>query len=735
MNNPLVLSVAVPGPFRKLFDYLPAKSSTPIPPPGSRVLVPFGKRRLVAILISAEHRKVEGKFKLKPVIDYLDDEPVFPSQLLTWLRKVAHYYHHPLGETLLTALPVALRKDAPVKTVTDIYWHCNNTVDDIAAQLKRAPKQLAVLEYICSHDAPVKQETLIEKFPGSHGILKTLQEKDLIQKIEQAVSSSAKIGAHTQQTKKLSTEQQSVVDSMLQHIDEFKVMLLDGVTGSGKTEVYITVARQVLEQGKQVLILLPEIALTPQLVSRFKNNFDYEIEVLHSGLNNSERYTVWDKVRKNKTKILIGTRSAIFSPFCELGLIVIDEEHDLSFKQQDGLRYSTRDIAILRANEQKIPIILGSATPSLESIANMSKAHYLHLHLKQRAGNAVPPKIMTLDIKGKQLTEGLASELIQAINNNLARNEQVLLFLNQRGFAPALICHECGSVEKCPRCERNMTMHQARQRITCHHCGYEKKIPQECHACGNTELKPLGFGTERIENGLKALFPETDIIRIDRDTTSRKNAILDLLQQVDEDKGQILLGTQMLAKGHDFPNVTLVGILNADQGLFGADLRSGERLAQLITQVAGRAGRGNKPGRVLIQTHHPEHDLWQTLINESYESYAQKALAERKQAMLPPFSYSALFRAESTRQNDAYTFLTELRDLIANYRSVGVDILGPVPAPMEKKAGKFRIQLLLMSSNREKLHTCIEQALITIETLKSAKKVRWNLDVDPLDMT
>lgn len=737
MSQTTVLKVAVPGPFRKLFDYLPVRDTNiPLPKSGTRTLIPFGTRNIVGIVIEVSSSTDSSPYKLKHAREYLDKEPVFDADMLRWLKKIAHYYHHPLGDTLLTALPVLLRKGKEAKALKEIYWQANEGSKETLNSLKRAPKQIAIYQFLKQQDVPVNQQSLKEHFQNTHTALKALLEKKLVRQIDTPKTSSANIDKHTATTPNILTENQKhVVDSIEAHINEFKVILLNGVTGSGKTEVYIQTCKHVIEQHKQVLILLPEIALTPQLVSRFKTQFDCAIDVLHSGLNDSERFTVWDNIKNNKSQILIGTRSSVFSPFENLGLIIIDEEHDLSFKQQDGLRYSTRDIAILRANALGIPVLLGSATPSLESIANTSKPHYLHLHLKQRAGKAIPPKISTINIKGRQLTEGLSNELIQQIKKTLSRNEQVLLFLNQRGYAPALICHECGTVERCPRCERNMTIHHARKRITCHHCGYEKKLPDTCSSCGHGDLRPIGYGTERIETCLHTLFPDTETIRIDRDTTSRKNAILDLLKQVDNDKAQILLGTQMLAKGHDFPNVTLVGILNADQGLFGADLRSEERLAQLVVQVAGRAGRGEKPGQVLIQTHHPEHELWNTLINQSYDKYAEKALHERKAAQLPPYSYSALFRSESVRLNDAFTFLNELNQTILPFRGLGVEIFGPVTAPLEKKAGKFRTQLLLMSSNREKLHQCIAHGLNAIEKLQSAKKVRWNLDVDPLDMS
>lgn len=739
MTNPRILKVAVPGPFRKLFDYLlPEEDKLNIPLPGCRILVPFGSRQVIGIVIESQQGQSsnsEKRFQLKSVIEILDIEPSFDAGLLNWLMRVSQYYHHPLGDTLLTALPVLLRKEKHPTPKKERYWQITNHSDDVFESLKRAPKQLALYQFLQAQKRPVIQHFLSSQFSNAATTLKQLQSKNLVELIEK-FSAPKDFQRETRSTvKQLTADQQQACDAIIQQLNKFHVTLLNGVTGSGKTEVYIHVSRQAVAQGKQVLFLLPEIALTPQLVSRFQSQFDCNVDVLHSGLNDSERFTIWHKVKNNQVAILIGTRSAIFSPFNSLGLIIIDEEHDLSFKQQDGLRYSTKDIAMLRGQLNHFPVVLGSATPSFESIANAEKPHFQELLLTRRAGKALPPKIHTLDIKGRQLTEGIANELLSLIEKTLNKNEQVILFLNQRGYAPALICHQCGLVDKCPRCDRNMTIHQARQRLTCHHCGYEKKLPMHCPSCQHDDLRPIGYGTERIEKCLQALFPETDIIRIDRDTTSRKNAILSLLEKIRNDRGQILLGTQMLAKGHDFPNVTLVGILNADQGLFGADLRSEERLAQLILQVAGRAGRAEKPGQVVIQTHHPEHALWNTLINESYNSYAHKALEERKQAKLPPFTYAALLRSEATRFDYAMQFLSDVRTKIKGFQDHQVEIYGPVSAPMERRAGKFRTQLLLMCENRERLHQCIATALNHIETLSSAKKVRWNLDVDPLDMS
>ena len=435
----------------------------------------------------------------------------------------------------------------------------------------------------------------------------------------------------------LNSAQQEAVDAVRKQIDQFQVFLLDGVTGSGKTEVYLRIVQAVLEHGRQALILVPEIGLTPQLLARFQRRISSPLAVLHSGLSDRERLNAWLAARDNHAQVVIGTRSAIFTPLEQPGVIIIDEEHDSSLKQQEGFRYHSRDLAIIRAREAQIPIILGSATPSLESLHNTHRKRYHNLSLPERVGDAVTPDLQLLDIRNQNMSEGLSAPLLRAMQVHLEAGSQVLLFLNRRGFAPTLICHECGWLKQCRNCDAHMTLHLRRHRLICHHCGVEQAIPQGCAACGSVDLRALGQGTERIERALKKVFPDIGIARIDRDSTRRKGSLQNLLEDIHAGRRRILIGTQMLAKGHHFPDVTLVGIVNADQGLFGADYRAGEHMAQLVLQVAGRAGRAEKPGTVIIQTHHPEHPLLQTLVNHGYAAFAESTLLERKAACLPAF--------------------------------------------------------------------------------------------------
>ncbi|HEY0634092.1 MAG TPA: primosomal protein N', partial [Gammaproteobacteria bacterium] len=532
----------------------------------------------------------------------------------------------------------------------------------------------------------------------------------------------------------LNSAQHVAVSAITAAAGTFQPFLLDGVTGSGKTEVYLQAIAPVLAAGRQVLLLVPEIGLTPQLVERFRRRFAVPLGLLHSGLSDGERQCAWLMARDGHAPIVIGTRSALFTPLRNPGLIIVDEEHDPSFKQQEGFRYSARDVAIVRAHQLGIPIVLGSATPSLESLHNAQAGRYRLLRLPERAGSALHPKMRLLDVRQQPLQEGLAEPLALLMRRHLERGGQVLLFLNRRGYSPALICHDCGHVAGCPRCDARLTYHSAQRRLRCHHCGTERPVPTQCPKCGSADLRPLGQGTERIEEGLRARFPGVGLVRIDRDTTSRKGAMTALLLEVHAGEARILIGTQMVAKGHHFPEVTLVGILDADQGLFSADFRASERMAQLILQVAGRAGRAERPGEVVIQTHVPDHPLLRTLVESDYHAFAEAALRERAQAQFPPFSHLALLRAEAVDPTAPLTFLEAARRLAEGHAAAGVQLLGPVPAPMERRAGRTRAQLLLQSSSRTGLHRLLEPWVVALEGLKEGRKVRWSLDVDPAEL-
>lgn len=534
---------------------------------------------------------------------------------------------------------------------------------------------------------------------------------------------------------RLNTEQATAVGAIRSEDTQFAAWLLAGVTGSGKTEVYLSVLENILAQGRQALVLVPEIGLTPQTIARFRERFNAPVEVLHSGLNDSERLSVWLRARNGEAAIVIGTRSALFTPFSRLGVIIIDEEHDSSYKQQEGWRYHARDLAVFRAREEGIPIVMGTATPALETLHNVQMGKYRQLTLSKRAGNAKPAVQHLLDLKGLPLKVGLSQPLLKRIKAHLQADNQVILFLNRRGYAPALLCHECGWIAECQRCDHYYTLHQNYRQLRCHHCDSQRPVPQQCPKCGSTHLVSVGVGTEQLENELAPLFPDTPITRIDRDTTSRKGSLEQHLADVHQGGARILIGTQMLAKGHHFPDVTLVALLDVDGALFSADFRSAERFAQLYTQVSGRAGRAGKQGEVILQTHHPEHPLLQILLQQGYDAFAKQALAERKSVFLPPYTSHIIVRSEDHDNQQSALFLQQLRNLLETspLKDDALWIMGPVPALQAKRGGRFRWQLLLQHPSRQLLQRLIKTSQPLINTLPQARKVKWTLDVDPID--
>lgn len=457
------------------------------------------------------------------------------------------------------------------------------------------------------------------------------------------------------------------------------------------------------------------------------------VVALHSGFSDKERLNAWLGAKSGVAKIIIGTRSAIFSPFENVGLIIVDEEHDLSFKQQEGFRYHARDLAVMRAQAKNIPIILGSATPSLETLCRAQQGRYQHLRLPERAGVALPPSFYVLDIRNVQIEEGLSPSLLNAVREHLGNGDQVMLFLNRRGFAPVLMCHACGWMAKCKRCDARMTYHHDPRRLHCHHCDSQRPIFSKCDACETPDLQIIGLGTERLEIALQKHFPDISIARIDRDSTQRKGSMESLLDAIHDGTHRILIGTQMLAKGHHFPNVTLVGIIDTDGGFFSSDFRAIERMGQLVLQVAGRAGRVSKPGTVVIQTHHPDHPLLHQLIKESYHYFATTLLKEREQAAMPPYAFLALFRADAYQADVATQFLQQIKNL-ATALGETLPIWGPVPAPMPRRAGRYRVQLLVRAQHRPLLQRCLSRLLPEIEKLSTKHQVRWSVDVDPLEM-
>jgi primosomal protein N' (replication factor Y) len=726
------IQVAVPAPLYSCFDYLsPEDIDNTTLQPGCRVQVPFGRRFHIGVILGHSDTTKVPANKLKAVQTIFDFEPVLPADLLKLLKWAASYYQYPIGEVIHAAMPALLRKGKAPSIRGQAIWRTGSKPVDPNTEFKRAPRQLQLYRFLQQQHGGASDELLNQQFENWRTAMKSLVVKGQVIKTEQPCLPEAV--ANAEAGPELNPEQQSIIDTIQSQAAGYKAHLIHGITGSGKTEVYISLAQQVLAAGKQVLVLVPEISLTPQLTDRFRKRLGVRIASLHSGLNDSQRLCAWSTAAQNGAQLVIGTRSAVFTPMPRLGLVIIDEEHDGSYKQQDGFRYNARDLALVRSQQNGIAVILGSATPSLESLYNCYNGRYQLHTLKQRARTSKTPRIELVDLRKQKLQEGLSPILLAAIDRHLHNDGQVLLFLNRRGFSPLLMCHECGWTSSCRRCDAHMTYHKSGQLLRCHHCGAETAVPQSCSDCGSSELISIGAGTERIEQLLQSQYPDIRVERIDRDTTRRKGSLHEKLEQARNGNARILVGTQMLAKGHDFPNVTLVGVLDTDQGLYSGDFRAAEHLAQLITQVAGRAGRAQKPGEVLIQTHHPDHALLQTLLHHGYDGFAHAALTEREQAGFPPYRHLALLRCEAIKPEAGAAFMESARELLNQYDSSGIEVFGPLPAPMEKRAGRYRTQLILQSHQRKLLHQALLPWTQSLTHLKTGNKVRWSLDIDPYD--
>lgn len=724
-----IADVAIGVPKRTLFDYLIADTAPEI---GARVLVPFGRRKLVGIVLGLKEQSNWPVDKLKPIEQVLDQQPVFSPAMLTMLKWASQYYQHPIGDVLQSALPVLLRNGKSSQMPAILIWQCSESGQQTdEAELKRSPKQQQLLSLL--KQQPMPDSELKQQF--SSAIINALHKKALIE--QQHII--PELENHWHHQLQISSgpnpgiEQSLAITGITSHLDRFHPVLLEGVTGSGKTEVYLQAIEPLLKQAKQVLILVPEIGLTPQTVQRFKQRFNAPVGLLHSNLTDNERLAVWRQAKEGQLAIVIGTRSAIFTPFKQLGMIIVDEEHDNSYKQQDGFRYHGRDLAVVRARQQSIPLLLGSATPSLESLHNALSNKYQHFKLQQRAGVAQIARQQVFDIKNQPLQYGIAKGMQDRMAAHLQQGNQVMVFINRRGFAPSLLCHHCGYVEMCHRCDKSYTLHKGLNKLQCHHCGDAKHIPSHCVNCQSTQMISMGVGTEQLEQGLNHLFPAYKSLRIDSDNIRSKSRFHQMLEDINQGEYQILIGTQILAKGHHFPKVTLVLIVDVDGALFSMDYRAAENLSQLITQVAGRAGRAEQPGEMWLQSHHPDHPLLQDLLNNGYGHFARYALQERKLAQLPPFSFQALVRAEANSANRAHQFLQLAQQYFIDANEV--ISMGPFPALMEKRQGRYRMQLLLQSPNRASLQKALFNAIPQIENRPESSQIRWSVDVDPQDFT
>ncbi len=733
ITKSLILQVAVPKPLHSHFDYLPPTGiDVSRLRPGMRLRVPFGTFNLVGMLLAVADSTTVPADKLKAAKAIIDSVPILPEDSLNLLQWASRYYHHPIGEVIATALPSSLNKGLPANIHPLPGWKL--TVEGCALQLdtlsKKAHQQQAVLSLLQENPQGLSQADITNRLSSVTPTLRTLEKKGWI--TPQFIIDTPKIDHSSPLSPplQLNAAQTQVVTQVCSQLQQFYPCLLDGVTGSGKTEVYLQIIQKVLEQGRQALVLVPEINLTPQMVNRFKQRFPVPIAVLHSKLNDKERLHTWLLARNGDTPIVIGTRSAVWTPLARPGVFIVDEEHDSSYKQQDHFRYSARDIAVVRAQRAQVPILLGSATPSLDTLHNARTKRYHHFILSERAGTAVHPTFHIVDMRQQSHRESLSQPLKKAINHRLAAQQQVLLFINRRGYAPTLTCYQCGWVAICQHCDARLTYHETSQSLLCHHCGDIRRPDSQCPKCQHPKLNLLGKGTERVEEHLQSQFPDARILRIDSDSTRGKYAMDKILERIHKGEADILVGTQMLAKGHHFPKVTLVGVINIDSGLYGIDFRATERMAQLLLQVAGRAGRAEAPGEVIIQTYHPDHPLLTRLIREGYASFAEAALIERQQAAFPPYTRFALLRAEAIQPQLAIDFLNKTKTLALVLN--GVELWGPVAAPMEKLAKWYRAQLLLQANRRDDLHRMLSQWLPTLPS--STDKIRWSLDVDPQDL-
>lgn len=754
----MLIQVALPVPLFRVFDYLPNIESSSLPPIGGRVEVPFGRQTLIGIvvgIIPASDSDIAAN-KLKAVQQYLDDDPVFSEAMLNLARWLSQYYHYPLGDVLSVMLPKLIRQGRPLDLLTT-HWrilpHASDA--DLPPNAHKQQSQFAMLKL---HGDNGASEDVLLMEGMERAFLTTLEKKGLIERFDKPKAAPKPVSL-AKLPLDLTDEQQVAVDAIVRahQSNSYLGILLNGITGSGKTEVYLQAMQHVLEAGQQVLILVPEIGLTPQAQARFASRFAAHIVLLHSKVNASSRLQGWQDCKSGHAQIIIGTRSAVLYPFANLGLIVVDEAHDSSYKQQDTLRYHAADVALYRGAGLKIPVVLGSATPSLEHLKLVDDGKLTEYQLLKRAGGAEFAAMTLIDARlqstyqqvtegGERYNTGLTDALIDAIRRTLAAGDQVLIFLNRRGYAPILLCGACGWQADCPRCDAHLTVHFSNSLISqgqlsqsylkCHHCDWQSYIPPVCPDCGSQNLDARGMGTTRLSESLHAIFanPQTSkvsypIIQIDRDTTRRKDSWEKIYQQINEGNPAILVGTQMVAKGHHFPNVTLVCLPNADRGFLSADFRSPENTAQVMIQVAGRAGRGDKSGRVLIQTLQPENPLLLKLIREGYLPFARKLLAERKVMGLPPFSFAALIRCEAKTLAAATQALKDAITILPKPHHLAV--LGPIDAPMSKKNSRYHTQLLLLAKERRQLHHVLNFWWPEVLGLPSAKYLKLTLDIDP----
>lgn len=728
-STPPIVSVAVPSPLRQLFDYSLSDAEPSQLLPGCRVQVEFGRRQCVGLIVAVVEQSPLAADKIKPVQRLLDSAPLLDRSLLALLDWAWRYYHSTPGEVYLGALPPHLRDGAALVDNRVAGWQLTATgLGLTASSLKRAPKQRLAIEHLNAGPQPHAELRAV----AGDSAVKALRERALIEPVALAAAPASGGALLAEPELSLNGAQRTALEAV--ELGRYSCSLLHGVTGSGKTEVYLQLIRRVLERGQQVLVLIPEISLTAQTEQRFRSRFNVDIVTLNSSVAAVEKCRRWQRAAAAEASIVLGTRSAVFAPLPKLGLIVVDEEHDSSFKQHEGFRYHARDVAAVRAQRDNLPLLLGSATPALESLRNAQQSRYRYLALPERAGDAQPPHWQWVDLRNSTIQAGLATTTLAIIEQTLRAGQQVLVFLNRRGYAPTLLCHQCGWVASCPHCDSRLTVHRRQRKLSCHHCDLRRPLTARCDGCGSDALMTVGEGTQQTEEFLQQQFPTVPVVRVDRDSTRRQGSFEKLYALVDSSAAALLIGTQMLAKGHHFPKVTLAVIVDADSGLFAADFRAHERFAQLLLQVAGRSGRGDRGGRVLVQSHQPEHPLLSAVAAGDYAAIGRSLLEQRQLSDLPPFRHMAVVRAESSRADHAEGFLAELRRALQPHCSPQLALLGPLPANQEKRADRFRYILQITAASRRQRHQLLTAVEALAQQLATAKQCRWTIDVDPLEL-
>ncbi len=722
-----VVQVALKVPFAAHLDYrLP--DDCPTPPVGARVVVPLGKNKpMVGVVLALVD---DSPFEnLKPISEVLDLKPLLNAKSIELLQQAAKYYQVNLGEMVFTALPAWYRKTDNRPIPIQYWWQVSASVEAAQELLKAAPKQLEIFEYLHRH-GPLQSKTMNHINAAAAKLCRQLQDKGLL-------DSSEVCFVATDQAKdpgfQLTTDQANALEQLKAHEDQFQVALLDGITGSGKTEIYIQFINRLLQKKQQALVLVPEIGLTPQLFQEISQRINGQMAILHSGLSDGARGRVWQHAANGLVDVVVATRSGIFTPFKNLGAILVDEEHDLSYKQQEGLRYSARDLAVLRGKIESIPVVLGSATPSFESLNHAINGKYQWLKLRTRTNRSPMPSMTLQNTQAKQFHKGLTRQTLSAIEDHLNEGNQVLVFLNRRGWSHKLICHECSWVAECDDCDAYLTFHQHLGLLKCHHCERRYTIPEFCPACGSQEVETMGVGTEKVAAGLQAHFNQVPVVRFDRDSVNTPAQWQSNLEVVRAGDPCVIVGTQMLSKGHDFPLLSLVVVVNVDNSFFSADFRATEYLAQLLTQVSGRAGRAKTSGEVIIQTQFPEHEFFQTLFKQNYEVFAQQQMEQRHEMMFPPYTHMAIIRGQHRNELVLDRFLQQMADGL-NIQD-DISVLGPLPAPMQKRQKLYRMQLILNSNNRKSLHQTIHQLKSSMDkqAANNRQQVQWFVDIDPVN--